>query len=93
MKITRSNTFSTRRGPVDYFTGNVLLDEVTAAPYSSDVRGPGDLVRTGRTPLARGRTTPGYGPSRVQRVDDSGSAATWQVHVTDAEYSDFIAGS
>ena len=38
MNITRAQTNATKRGPADYFTGVVWLDEVTSAPYSSDVR-------------------------------------------------------
>ena len=38
MNITRAQTNATKRGPADYFTGVVWLDEVTAAPYSSDMR-------------------------------------------------------
>ena len=38
MKITRAKTAATKRGPADYFTGVVWLEEVTAAPYASDVR-------------------------------------------------------
>ena len=38
MKITRAKTPATKRGPADYFTGVVWLEEVTAAPYASDVR-------------------------------------------------------
>jgi quercetin dioxygenase-like cupin family protein len=38
MNITRANAVATKRGPADYFTGTVWLDEVTAAPYASDVR-------------------------------------------------------
>ena len=38
MKITRANAEATKRGPADYFTGTVWIDEVTTAPYASDVR-------------------------------------------------------
>jgi hypothetical protein len=38
MKIARANAAATQRGPADYFTGNVWLDEITPAPYASDVR-------------------------------------------------------
>jgi len=38
MKITQAQTGTTKRGPAEYFTGHVWLDEVTAAPYASDVR-------------------------------------------------------
>lgn len=38
MNITRAKTNATKRGPTEYFTGTVWLDEVTSAPYSSDVR-------------------------------------------------------
>ena len=36
MNIARAT--ATKRGPADYFTGTVWLDEVTSAPYASDVR-------------------------------------------------------
>jgi quercetin dioxygenase-like cupin family protein len=38
MNITRANATPTKRGPPDYFKGTVWLDEVTSAPYASDVR-------------------------------------------------------
>lgn len=38
MKITRSKTQTSKRGPAEYFTGVVWLDEITVAPYDSDVR-------------------------------------------------------
>jgi len=38
MNITRANAFATKRGPTDYFSGTVWIDEVTSAPYTSDVR-------------------------------------------------------
>ena len=38
MKITRANGGATKRGPAEYFTGTVWLDEVASAPYSSDMR-------------------------------------------------------
>jgi quercetin dioxygenase-like cupin family protein len=38
MKITRANSAVSKRGPADYFTGVVWLNEITSAPYSSDVR-------------------------------------------------------
>jgi quercetin dioxygenase-like cupin family protein len=38
MNITHAKNALTKRGPADYFTGTVWLDEVTAAPYASDVR-------------------------------------------------------
>ncbi len=38
MNITRANAAATKRGPADYFTGTVWLDEITPAPYASDVR-------------------------------------------------------
>ena len=39
MNITRANATTTKRGPADYFTGTVWLDEVTTAlPSASDVR-------------------------------------------------------
>ncbi len=38
MNITRANSLAPKRGPSDYFTGTVWLEEVTSAPYASDVR-------------------------------------------------------
>lgn len=38
MNLTRANAAATKRGPADYFTGTVWLNEVTAAPNASDVR-------------------------------------------------------
>ena len=38
MNITRAKTGDTKRGPAEYFTGVVLIDDVTQAPYASDVR-------------------------------------------------------
>ncbi len=38
MKITRAGSGASKRGPADYFTGEVWIDELTAAPYASDVR-------------------------------------------------------
>lgn len=38
MNITRANATATKRGPADYFTGTVWLDEKTTAPYVSDAR-------------------------------------------------------
>jgi len=49
MKITRPNATSTQRGPADYFSGTVWLDELTPAPYDSDVR----VVRVTFEPGAR----------------------------------------
>lgn len=37
MKITRANAAATKRGPAEYFTGAVWLDEVTPVPNASDV--------------------------------------------------------
>ena len=49
MNITRANAAATKRGPAEYFTGTVWLDEVTTAPYASDVR----VVRVTFEPGAR----------------------------------------
>lgn len=38
MNITRANDVASKRGPAEWFTGTVWLDEVTQAPYVSDVR-------------------------------------------------------
>ena len=38
MNITHATAATTKRGPAEYFTGAVWLDEVTSAPYASDVR-------------------------------------------------------
>jgi quercetin dioxygenase-like cupin family protein len=38
MKIKRATAAATKRGPTEYFCGSVWLDEVTTAPYASDVR-------------------------------------------------------
>jgi quercetin dioxygenase-like cupin family protein len=38
MLITRANASGTKRGPENYFTGAVWLEEITAPPYVSDVR-------------------------------------------------------
>lgn len=38
MNITRANTAATKRGPADYFTGVVWLEDISPVPASSDVR-------------------------------------------------------
>lgn len=38
MTITRANTAVSKRGPAEYFSGTVWLDEMNAAPASSDLR-------------------------------------------------------
>src|SRR5687767_5750000 len=38
MNISRATTVTTKRGPTDYFTGNVWLDDIAAAPATSSVR-------------------------------------------------------
>lgn len=38
MTITRANTLSSKRGPMDYFTGTVWVDELAAGASGSDVR-------------------------------------------------------
>ena len=49
MHITRVKTNATKRGPADYFTGAVWLDEITSPPAASDVR----VVRVTFEPGAR----------------------------------------
>jgi quercetin dioxygenase-like cupin family protein len=39
MKITRSGTMATRRGPVDWFTGTVWQDPIIEAPAPARIRG------------------------------------------------------
>jgi quercetin dioxygenase-like cupin family protein len=132
MNITRAKTVATKRGPAHYFTGAVWLDEVTPAPYASDVRvvvvtfepgartawhthphgqllqilsGVGRVQKAGEgiTEVLPGdviwfepgeRHWHGAAPDRmmshlaVQRADEGGKTATWQEHVTDADYAD-----
>lgn len=38
MNITRATTVTTKRGPAEYFCGNVWLDEIGAAPNTARVR-------------------------------------------------------
>jgi quercetin dioxygenase-like cupin family protein len=38
MIITRASSTVSKRGPANYFSGVVWLNEITSAPYSSDVR-------------------------------------------------------
>lgn len=38
MKIVRANTVATKRGPAEYFTGEVSINEVSPADSGSDVR-------------------------------------------------------
>jgi quercetin dioxygenase-like cupin family protein len=38
MNITRANAIVTKRGPAEYFTGTVWLDEMTSTPSTLDVR-------------------------------------------------------
>ena|SRR5687768_14568155 len=49
MTITRSATQPTKRGPAEYFTGTVWLDELAGAPTASSVR----IVRVTFEPGAR----------------------------------------
>ena len=49
MNITRAITAKTKRGPADYFSGTVWLDEITAAPGAVAVR----VVRVTFEPGAR----------------------------------------
>ena len=92
MNITRAKTGDTKRGPAEYFTGVVLIDDVTQAPYASDVRvaivrfEPG--ARTAWHTHPHGQTLQILsGVGRVQRADATGKAAAWQEHVTDGEYA------
>ncbi len=131
MNITRAQTAVTKRGPADYFTGAVWLEEVTAAPYASDVRvvvvafepgartawhthphgqllqiqsGVGKVQKAGEAVVEvlpgdvvwfepGERHWHGAAPDRlmahlaVQRADEAGRTATWQEHVTEADYS------
>ena len=131
MQMNRANAEATKRGPADYFTGTVWLDEITSAPYASDVRvvmatfepgartawhthPHGQLLQivsgVGRVQKAGGEVTevrPGdviwFEPGErhwhgaaanrmmahlaVQRADEAGRTATWQEHVTDADYA------
>ena len=38
MNIIRANTTPSKRGPADYFTGTVWLDEITSTAHASEVR-------------------------------------------------------
>ena len=38
MNVSRAGTPVTKRGPADYFTGTVWLDEIAAGPTGSNVR-------------------------------------------------------
>lgn len=131
MKITRVNSEATKRGPAEYFTGTVWLDELSTAPQASDVRvvmvtfepgartawhthPHGQLLHVvaglGRVQRAGGKMIEvrpgdviwfepgerhwhGAAPNHlmihlaVQRADEAGRAATWQEHVSDADYS------
>mgnify|MGYP001569107051 CR=1 FL=1 len=131
MNITRANAATTKRGPAEYFTGTVWLDEIAAGPNTSRVRvvrvtfepgartawhthphgqvlhivsGVGRVQQTGEgvVEVFPGDTIwfePGerhwHGASAnramvhlaVQQADEAGSAATWQEHVTDADYA------
>ena len=131
MNITRANAAATKRGPAEYFTGAVWLDEASSAPGASDVRvlvatfepgartawhthPHGQLLRilsgVGRVQRAGERMVEvlpgdviwfepgerhwhGAAPNRmmahlaVQRADEAGRAASWQEHVSDADYA------
>lgn len=130
MTITRADTANSKRGPTDYFSGAVWLDDISGAPSASRTR----VVRVSFEPGARtawhthpfGQTLHilsgvgrvqragepvkvvfpgdsiwfepgerhwhGAGPNTqmvhlaVQQADESGNAATWLEHVTDADY-------
>ena len=49
MNLTRASTTATKRGPAEYFTGTVWVDEINAAPNASPVR----IVRVTFEPGAR----------------------------------------
>ena len=49
MNLTRASTPVTKRGPAEYFTGTVWLDEIAAGPNESRVR----IVRVAFEPGAR----------------------------------------
>lgn len=131
MNITRASAATTKRGPAEYFTGTVWLEDVTSAPYASGVRvavvtfepgartawhthphgqclkilsGVGRVQKDGGAMVevfpgdviwfeAGERHWHGAAPDRlmshlaVQRADETGKAATWQEHVSDADYA------
>jgi quercetin dioxygenase-like cupin family protein len=78
MNISRAATHVTKRGPADYFTGNVWLDEIAPVPGASRVR----MVRVTFEPGARtawhthphGQTL--HILSGVGRVQKAGEAVT-----------------
>ena len=132
MNITRAKATVTKRGPADYFTGTVWLEEVTPPSAVPDVRvvvvtfepgartawhthphgqllqilsGAGRVQKAGEgvVEVLPGdviwfepgeRHWHGATPSQlmshlaVQRTDETGRTATWQEHVTDADYAD-----
>ena len=49
MKINRANAHTTKRGPADYFTGTVWLEDFGSAATRSDVK----VVRVSFEPAAR----------------------------------------
>jgi quercetin dioxygenase-like cupin family protein len=49
MNTTRASTHPTKRGPADYFTGTVWLDDISGAPDASTVR----IARVSFEPGAR----------------------------------------
>jgi quercetin dioxygenase-like cupin family protein len=49
MHLTRANAPASKRGPADYFTGTVWLDEIAAGPATAGVR----VVRVTFEPGAR----------------------------------------
>ena len=49
MNITRAETHPSKRGPAEYFTGTVWLDEIGGAPNASRIR----VVRVAFEPGAR----------------------------------------
>ena len=84
MNITRPTTHLSKRGPAEYFTGSVWLDEIGGAPNASRVR----VVRVAFEPRARtawhthpnGQTL--HILSGIGRVQKEGEALT-EVHPGD----------
>ena len=131
MNISRAASTATKRGPVDYFTGTVWLDEISAGPNSSSVKifrvsfepgartawhthphgqmlhivaGVGRVQRAGEGVIEvhpgdtiwfepGERHWHGAAPKNamvhlaVQQADAAGNTATWQEHVSDADYN------
>ena len=131
MNISRAASTATKRGPVDYFTGTVWLDEINAGANSSNVKifrvsfepgartawhthphgqmlhimaGVGRVQRAGEGAIAvypgdtiwfepGERHWHGAAPKNmmvhlaVQQADATGNTATWQEHVSEADYN------